>query len=329
MLQGYCQSEEKPIVESNDFILRAQKFLRRMLDYCYIKSNLDVLLYSSQIESQEIKNLNSVAVILGPYRNLTTLTASVLFLHPNIQVLNHAGIRILGRKQLDFLSNYCEDVFRNFCRYALWASRGGRRGSYGGSIALSHAFERAGLREIFRQRFKGKPAKSKIKSIVWKESQKIANHIKKQEVNLDRILRNSKILFILPIRNPLDCAKSNIRTGLKKYIDDANGGVRKVLRAILMEFQWVLKLEERWPQSIFHFYEYEFNGEMLCRLAKALKVRPVENWIQDVLQCTRITSRYSHSDHLIEYYMSLVDEIFSSNRDIANRFKRFVQTDAI
>ena len=58
----------------------------------------------------DIQDIESVCLTLGPYRNLTTLTASVLFLHPNCQVLNHAGIRIYGNRQIDFLWDYNNEV---------------------------------------------------------------------------------------------------------------------------------------------------------------------------------------------------------------------------
>ncbi|MHB8529324.1 MAG: hypothetical protein ACYC8V_07420, partial [Caulobacteraceae bacterium] len=46
------------------------------------------------IDPAIVDGVRRTAVILGPYRNLTTLTASVLALHPQCQVLNHASDRI-------------------------------------------------------------------------------------------------------------------------------------------------------------------------------------------------------------------------------------------
>src|SRR5690349_16380034 len=94
--------------------------------------------------------IRSVCLFLGPYRNLTTLTASLLFLHPRCQVLNHAACRIFGDPRFDFLADYSERRFNDFMRYAIHASRGGRRGQFGGSITHSHAFDEQYLtRELF------------------------------------------------------------------------------------------------------------------------------------------------------------------------------------
>ena len=49
-----------------------------------------------------VDNINSIVCLLGPYRNLSTLTASIAALHPNCQVLNHAGEKILNNDSLDF-----------------------------------------------------------------------------------------------------------------------------------------------------------------------------------------------------------------------------------
>ncbi|MCW5878805.1 MAG: hypothetical protein KIS80_08075, partial [Anaerolineales bacterium] len=53
-----------------------------------------------------IDGLESVCLFLGPYRNLTTLTASMLSLHPECQVLNHAGTRVFPNKNLNFIEEY-------------------------------------------------------------------------------------------------------------------------------------------------------------------------------------------------------------------------------
>ena len=70
-------------------------------------------------------NLKTVGLILGPYRNLTTLTAAVLSLHPNTQVLNHAGTRLLtGRR--NFVEHADEAHLDRFVDTALGASTEGR-----------------------------------------------------------------------------------------------------------------------------------------------------------------------------------------------------------
>lgn len=54
----------------------------------------------------DIQDVRAVCLALGPYRNLTTLTASVIALHPNCQVLNHGWSRVAGKGKLNFLTDY-------------------------------------------------------------------------------------------------------------------------------------------------------------------------------------------------------------------------------
>ena len=84
--------------------------------------------------SLDIRDCETVCLALGPYRNLTTLTAATLFLHPNCQVLNHAGNRIYGNEEVDFLSNYSKERFDRFIQFATQISIQGARGDVGGSI---------------------------------------------------------------------------------------------------------------------------------------------------------------------------------------------------
>ena len=55
-----------------------------------------------------------LSIILGPYRNLTTLTAAILSLHPDCQVLNHAGNRFMRNPQFDFMTDLSGDTLNRF-----------------------------------------------------------------------------------------------------------------------------------------------------------------------------------------------------------------------
>ncbi|MCK4791372.1 MAG: DUF616 domain-containing protein, partial [Desulfobacteraceae bacterium] len=161
-----------------------------------------------------IDGIRRVCVMLGPYRNLTSLMASLLFLHPHCQVLNHGGDRILNDSRLDFLSNPTRDVMKRFLRYAVKISGGGKRGNYGGSITLSHAFDnKYHMREAFTTAG-GILVKRNIHALVWKETLKASLHLRTHVPDMDSLLQiHEDLVFLLPVRNPLDCAVSNIRTG--------------------------------------------------------------------------------------------------------------------
>ncbi|MDA1267369.1 MAG: hypothetical protein O2816_19990 [Planctomycetota bacterium] len=93
---------------------------------------------TTQVDPDQIQ---SVCLALGPYRNLTTLTAGLLALHPACQVLNHAGVQLLPDPERNFLADYSPGRMRAFLRSALDLSAGGERGQQGGAITKSHAFD--------------------------------------------------------------------------------------------------------------------------------------------------------------------------------------------
>ena len=87
----------------------------------------------------------SIGLMLCPNRNLTTLTAAVLSLHPHVQVLNHGFERLEAAGLLRFLRSGSNDDLEAFLRGAIGFSGYGRVGDYGGNILLSHAYKRPTL----------------------------------------------------------------------------------------------------------------------------------------------------------------------------------------
>src|SRR5262249_3854846 len=115
---------------------RARADLEGMRDRCE-----DMLLLARARLPRSVE-LRSFAVFLGPYRILTTLTAACLGLHPGCAVLNRGLDRVLGRESVNPFAPERSPEFRRFVRLAELASLSGRRGVRGGSVRLSHAYDR-------------------------------------------------------------------------------------------------------------------------------------------------------------------------------------------
>lgn len=281
---------------------------------------------SSQIDVSQVQTL---CLALGPYRNLTTLTASVLFLHPNCQVLNHGSSRILGEPEIDFLLNYDDERFNAFMRYAIHISTGGSRGKRGGSIVHSHAFdEKHKMGQLYKARFGSQVLKKEILSIFWKESLRTSQHIRNNNIDLDRIFKaNSKLRFLLPIRHPIDCALSNMRTGhAKQFGLDQDASVEMVLEAVLNEFLWVCELEQKHPKRFFHFFENAFHPETVDALTAFLDLPVDDEWKQAALEAFDVDKHYQHDKSLIETYNRLVGEMFADYPEFAQNLKAFVRS---
>ena len=131
-----------------------------------------------EFTKEQQASLRSVCIFMGPYRNLTTLTSALLNLHPHCQVLNHAAMRVLDDDAINFLSHYSDERFGRFCNFAIEESQGGKRGDYGGSITLSHAFDHEVMSSAYEERYGGNLRKDEVRSIVWKDSQRLTNFLR-------------------------------------------------------------------------------------------------------------------------------------------------------
>ena len=281
-------------------------------------------LRSRSVETRS-SDLKSICLALGPYRNLTTLTAGILFLHPTCQVLNHGAGRILPIGQANFLRGYSERRFDNFVRLAIYLSQGGRRGRYGGSITLAHAFEHDVIRRLYRERYGESLVKPHIESLFWKESLLIANFIREHGVDLaDLLSRNDRLRFLMPIRNPLDCAVSNHKTGHSKYFSGLGEGSREeILDRILDEIAWFLDLRAEHPDRFFCFFEDEFDEQVLRDLASFLRIEPDAAWIRDALESYQLKKSYDHAPAFVDHYQRSLDARLGAHPTVRARLTGF------
>jgi hypothetical protein len=279
-------------------------------------------------QTSMLSDIRTVCIFLGPYRNLTTLTASILHLHPACQALNHAGVRILDAELMNFLVDYSDDKFDQFCEFAITASQGGKRGSYGGSITLSHAFDENEIREAFQKRYGALRVKHRIQCLVWKESLRVSRLLRERQVDIgDLLRRNDKIRFLMPIRNPLDCAESHLQPGhgamATMLRSDNSQDVKALLEAILEELAWFMGLSRHYPDRFFSFFEFEFNEELLGKLCRFLQLARDARWMKEALQCYRLKSKYQHESSLIDHYKRLVGHLFPADVEFVQKLGRF------
>ena len=259
----------------------------------------------------DIEDIASVCLALGPYRNLTTLTAAMLFLHPNCQVLNHAGVRIFGNRKIDFLSGYDRNKLDRFVQFAVRISGKGMRGVLGGSITYSHAFDSGHeMRKIF-QSTGFEMTKKRIKCLFWKESLRTSNVIRQRQVDLaDIFQKEERLRFLLPIRHPLDCAVSNLKNGQAGIFRELNRApsIFDVVQAILDEIFWFANYKNEFPNRFFYFFEHEISRAMLVHLAEFLQMEADEDWISNALSAMKIKTGYVHDRKLIRFYRDYVNE---------------------
>ena len=276
-----------------------------------------------------IDSCKRVCLMLGPYRNLTTLTASTLFLHPNCQVLNHARERIFRIPQIDFLASYTKDTFDRFIKYAIFISGKGSRGKYGGSITYSHAFDPQYEMSSVFDSTGSKLIKQAINCLLWKESLEASNLIRKLNVNLDVLLTSEpRLVFLLPIRHPLDCALSNLRSGHALRFEGIDHPIsfELCLQAILQEIHWFLSLQSQHKDRFFHFYAHSIDSELFVSLARFLSLAPCENWISKASSVMVVKAKYQHAESNIRLYKAAVNSVFSDMPQVAEHLLQFTCT---
>ncbi len=282
------------------------------------------LYQARQIDTEPI---NTVGIILGPYRNLTTLTASILMLHPNCQVLNHAGMRSLQWRSLNFMRKPTRKTFERFVRWAIYISGKGIRGNFGGSITYSHAFQHSEMNNLYKKRFGDNLIKDKVNSLVWKESLRIANFLRNNNIEVAQLLdKFPELRFLQPVRNPIDCAKSCIKTEKNRLLPglDKNSGEEETISAILDEYKWFLEIRERRPEKYFYFMQYDFDREMLINLTNFLDLEIDEIWIQDALNIYEMRSSYKYSAKILDHYKKEVKAKFQEYPQFAEELLKFV-----
>ena len=70
--------------------------------------------------------------------------------------------------------------------------------------------------------------------------------------DLGRVVeRLPRLRFLMPIRNPLDCALSNVRKGHHKHFANLRGASMPVVIDFMVELvAWALELQERHPELV-------------------------------------------------------------------------------
>jgi hypothetical protein len=273
------------------------------------------------------ENLSTFCLILGPYRNLTTLLSAIVSLHPNAQVLNHAYDRVVNIQNLNIFTNYDKEKFKTLINYIIEISAEGTRGSYGGSILHSHAYaNHPQMRETYQERYGENKVKDEIKSIVWKESLSVTRYIKSPQTDDIRNLLEQcpQLRLLLPIRNPIDCAISNLQTGTMAQVltGSEKPTFEMCLKTILSEVEWFDKLMIEFPDQMMMFSQNQFNPKGINSLASFLEIDCTDAWQQDVKKAVDLKPSYQVEQPVKDYYISSIKalDISPSTLETLNSF---------
>jgi hypothetical protein len=130
----------------------------------------------------------------------------------------------------------------------------------------------------------------------------------------------------MPVRNPLDCAASNLKTGHAKLFRGSCGNFCEVLQSVLSEIIWFAHLEDKYPDRFFHFYEYDITKETLMALAAFLCLDCNEDWLSHALTVTVVQSNYHHDEDKIRFYEDTIEDKVQHNPDLLKGLRRFIES---
>lgn len=267
---------------------------------------------------------STVCVFLGPYRNLTTLTATALHFHPNVQVLEH-GIRDMEGDAFKFLSSEGSMDFQTFVAKALRLSK---QPTIMGGGPITNTFTFGSdlvIGEVERLGLSDRP-KGDIRCLAWKESMRVSVGLIHMVVDWDKLFEdNGRLRFLLPIRSPIDCAISNSRQAKWVLFDGINDNdARMVLRGVLAQHAWFIGLQHRFPGRFFRFYEYDMGEGMLRWLAEFLSIPWDGEWAESATRIWDIKRPYRVSEEFLCYYHAMVNLHFSAWPAEAERMEYFI-----
>lgn len=269
--------------------------------------------------------IGTVVLPLGPYGNLTTMTAALFAFHPNAVVLNHAADRVFGSR-FDPFDDLGPERWRTFKAGALRLLQHGRKSSYGGNVLFSHAFRSGELRDLYAARFGATLLKPRASTLFWKDSMRFTNRFLADRPGIDAFLAaNDQTVFLLPVRNPMDCARSNLATGRSHHlVAKRDAAFEPVLTRILEALRWFRIREREAPERFWSFTEAELADGFLDRFAAFCRLPYSASWREDAPRTILVLPRSQHAASSRDLYARLTAEFFADDPAMRARLERFL-----
>lgn len=270
-------------------------------------------------EHSTIANIDTVVLPLGPYRNLTTMSAAMFALHPDALVLNHADVRLKRIPWADIVAHPKPKTIRKFVDVACVMAKGGKRGDFGGNILLAHAFDAAEVRNAYEKRFGNVVLKQNARVLFWKDSMRVRNRMYLNGTTESQLIETGnacgkRIVFFQPVRHPIDCALSNIRTGHYRHLSEIDD-FEAVLRRVIEEIKHFKSVKIAYPNNAMWLFEDDIDRESLVELCEFFGITPDARWLDSVT--THLQTRSNErSNEELSVYRRIVDELCSHDEEL-------------
>jgi hypothetical protein len=170
------------------------------------------------------------------------------------------------------------------------------------------------------------------KCLVWKESQLVTNFLREERIDVAALLEaNPRLRFMLPVRNPIECAVSNVRRGHVRALGGGRGlsrssPIRDVVAAVLDEIRWFVELREASgrPERFMLFFEHEMGRGVLEQMLRFLALDMDEAFLAAAAEAFTSERAPARNPGLVARYVQLVQERFFDRTEIRDALLRFV-----
>ena len=252
--------------------------------------------------------MTTVGVYLGANRSLTTISAAMMALHPDVTVLNHAFIRIFANRAGDFLADPREPVLDGFVATAREMALGGERGAVGGHILHGHAFGDPALRAAYLDRY-GWGAKPRSTCLLWKDATRVTKHMIDNGIALDQVAHRLPALrFVMMVRNPVDICISSINKGYSAMLvgEERKDSLHDVFVHMIRLFAWFSPAAAANPGQFRYLYQDELvDRAKLVELCGFLGISADTTWLDEISRLVRLRPSYAIPEARKEQFRAL------------------------
>jgi hypothetical protein len=168
------------------------------------------------------------------------------------------------------------------------------------------------VRERYRARYGERILKPDAKVLFWKDSMRILNRIREEPGRLAGLLEGvGGISLLLPVRHPIHCARSNLRTGHARHlVARGERTLPAVLERILDIVRWACTQPELGEDRLMLLWEHEWSEGTLSALCRFCRIDDDPGWRRDTLSALPIRERRAEPDDE-DLYRDLVRQKFA------------------
>jgi len=159
----------------------------------------------------------------------------------------------------------------------------------------------------------------------------VTNVIRNNNIDMSHFFKsNPYVRFVYPIRNPLDCAYSNVQHSgsiARMCYEMQAYDMLPMLEFVLQQLFWGVELAHQHPERVKLLFEPDMSErDTWASMAQHFGLSVDEQWISDLLVCGKVDPKIqAYNEKTIDRYGKKIEKYFRKDYpDIADRLLSFV-----